>query len=81
MTLNSKTHQLSDIPKMEFLHDISAVGLDRFDAEHQSVGNLLVSVPFGNELEHFQFAWRESERLKEIFFALVHGENQNVVGG
>jgi len=53
--------ELGEGVEIEFEHDVGAVGFGGVDADVEEVGDFLVAFAFGEELEDFTFARRETE--------------------
>jgi hypothetical protein len=54
--MNGVADQGADGAETELMHDLRAVGFDRLDTEAQRGGYLFVTLPLGEQLQHFALA-------------------------
>jgi hypothetical protein len=55
---NRILHNLSDIVKIEFLHQVEAMRLYGFDAQSNVIGDSSITPAFGDKLQYLAFTRR-----------------------
>ena len=60
---HGEAYKLSDILQAQLGHDVGAMSLHGLDAEDQLIGDLLIGVSLGHQLQHFQLTRREDAQL------------------
>ncbi len=61
--LSPEGHRLRPAADAQLAVDVADVALDGGNGDHQLPGNLLIGVPGGDKLQHFQFA--RAQRLDQ----------------